>query len=396
MTRALFQPHAIPPDMPRPPLYMRRPHLLDTGVLVVIWLAVAVIAIVALLDDRPLSGFLAVLVSAAGVLLCHRLPLAGLAVVAGAPLVAVSGGADPTGVWTIAVLTTLLLTLRGSPAVLAGTLAGAANFAAVAIDNQATGLGDPVAWVAAFNAAAAAVAGSAIRGQRQYWTALQGRTHEAVAGRDAAVQRSVAEERLRIARDLHDTLGHEIAVMSMHLGAVEVQLPDMSAGARDHLAAARGSVKSLLAETQEILAVLHTGSDGPTIGPVASHHDIPDLIARFRTAGMDIDAQVGDLSADLPAQASAAAYRITQEALTNAQRHGRGRVSLTVQVNGAQATVQVTNHVPQHVHASDRSGQGLIGMRERASAAGGHLEAGAEHGTFRVRAVLPVATGGLR
>jgi signal transduction histidine kinase len=375
---------------------MRRPHLLDTGVLVVIWLALAVNGIVAFFDDHPLSAFLAVLVSAAGVLLCHRLPLPGLAVVAAAPLMAVAGGADPTGVWTIAVLTTLLLTLRGSPAVLAGTLAGAANFAAVAIEGQATGLGDPVAWVAAFNAAAAAVAGSAIRGQRQYWTALQGRTHEAVAGRDAAVQRSVAEERLRIARDLHDTLGHEIAVMSMHLGAVEVQLPDMPTTARQHLAAVRGSVRSLLAETQEILAVLHTSGDGETTGPVASHHDVPDLVERFRTAGMDVDAQVGDLTADLPAQTSAAVYRITQEGLTNAQRHGSGRVSLSVQVTGAEATVEVVNHVPQDVHDSDRIGQGLIGMRERASAAGGHLDVIAGHDTFRVHAVLPVTTGALR
>ena len=199
-----------------------------------------------------------------------------------------------------------LLALRGLSGLLCGAVIGAAVFLAVGLAAGTFSLAEPIAWIAATTSFAAAATGSAIRGQRNYWSALQNRTHEAVAGRDAAVQRSVAEERLRIARDLHDTLGHEIAVVSMHLGAAEVQVPENAAAARGHLVAARGSVKSLLAETQAILRVLHVDQDGAAPGPVARHRDIPDLVAKVRAAGLEVDAEIGDLSRDLPPQVSAA------------------------------------------------------------------------------------------
>jgi signal transduction histidine kinase len=156
-------------------------------------------------------------------------------------------------------------------------------------------------------------------------------------------------------------------------------------------------VQSLLAETQEILRVLRPGPDADTTSPVASHHAIPDLVEAFRTAGMDVDATVGDLSPELPPQVSAAAYRIVQEVLTNAQRYGAGTVSLTVNITDREATVEAVNPLPPTAgRVPAGSGQGLIGMRERAAAAGGHLGITAEGGSFRVHAVLPVTEGVLR
>jgi signal transduction histidine kinase len=389
-------PPAQLPEMPRAPFWMRRPRLLETSTTVVIVAALLTGAATTPFGGHPLGASVALLVSAAGVALGYRWPPAGLALLAAAPLVAQALGAEPIVTWQVSIFGAFLLSVRGLSGVLCGVVVGAADFLAIGLAAGEFGPTEPVAWIAATTGLAAGVTGSAIRGQRDYWSALQQRTHEVLAGRDAAVQRSVAEERLRIARDLHDTLGHEIAVVSMHLGAAEVRLPATAGQAREHLTAARGSVKSLLSETQVILRVLHADGEGAATGPVASHHDIPDLVDKVRAAGLRVDAVIGDLSRDLPPQVSAAAYRITQEALTNAQRHGRGRVSLTVDVSGPAVTVGTDNAVDLGAVRSDRTGQGLIGMRERAAAAGGRLDVSTDSGHFRLRAQLPVAEGALR
>ena len=383
-------------EMPRPPFWMRRPRVLETSTPIVVGAALLTGVATSPFGDHPAGVLIAIAVSAAGVVLGYRWPVGGLGLLAAAPLVAVALDAQPILMWQVSIFGAFLLTLRGLSGLLCGAVVAAADFLAIGLAADTFGFAEPIAWVAATTGFAAAATGSAIRGQREYWSALQLRTHEAVAGRDAAVQRSVAEERLRIARDLHDTLGHEIAVVSMHLGAAEVQLPETAGSARGHLTAARGSVKSLLAETQEILQVLHTGPDAETTGPVAAHRDIPDLVDKVRVAGLEVDAVIGDLSRDLPPQVSAAAYRITQEALTNAHRHGSGRVALTIDVAGPAVTVEAVNALGPAAAVPGRTGQGLIGMRERATAAGGHLEINRDHGSFSVRAELPVADGAPR
>jgi signal transduction histidine kinase len=373
---------------------MRRPRVLEVSTPIVIAGALAAGAGTLPFHEDPAGGLVALLTSAIGVVLGYRLPLVGLALLAAAPLVAVTLGADPIVQWQVSMFGAFLLALRGLSGLLTGLVVGAADFLALGLAAGGFGLDEPVAYVAGASALAAAATGSAIRGQRQYWSALQRTTHDAVAGRDAAVERSVVEERLRIARDLHDTLGHEIAVVGMHLGAAEVQLPEGADSARAHLEAARGSVKSLLAETQEILQVLRSDRDGDATGPAASHTGIPDLVEAFQAVGIEVDATLGDLSRELPPQVSAAVYRITQEALTNAQRHGTGTVRLTVDVTGPAVHIEAVNAVGDRMR--DGGGRGLIGMRERASAAGGRLEVATEDGCFRVRAVLPVAEGALR
>ena len=389
-------PLAQSPEMPRPPFWMRRPRLLEITTPIVIAGALLAGAATMPFGEHAGGGLVALLVCAVGVVLGYRWPVPGLLVLAASPLLAVVLGAEPIVMWQVSMFGAFLFSLRGLSGVLCAVVVGVADFLAIGLAAGTFGLDQPIAWIAGSTAVAAAATGSAIRGQREYWSALQVRTHEAVAGRDAAVQRSVAEERLRIARDLHDTLGHEVAVVSMHLGAAEVQLPAAAGAARDHLAAARSSVKSLLAEVQVILQVLHTGTDGAAPGPVASHRDIPDLVEKVRAAGLEVDAVLGDLSPELPPQTSAAAYRITQEALTNAQRYGRGRVRLAVDVAGAAVTIETVNEIGPRAGGSEREGRGLIGMRERASAAGGHLTVTTDRGRFRVSAELPVVEGVLR
>lgn len=375
---------------------VRRPHLFETVAAVLAVLALAADAAFLVTHPHPLVQLAAVLVSAFGFAAVRWSPAVAVVLVAAAPILAALGDSDPTGTWNVALFTAFVVTARGLPAVPVALVVGAANFTAVGLSVDGVTLDHPVPSIAAVAAVAAAAAGSAVRGQRAYWAELAHSTREALSGRDAAVRQQVAEERLRIARDLHDTVGHEIAVVSMHLGAAEVQVP-VGSPARDHLEAAHSGVRSLLNETQEILQLLRRDDDGTTDG--ASHTRIPELVETVRAAGVDLEAVLDDSDAPLPPQTSAAAYRITQEALTNAQRHGTGRIELRVIRAGDTVTVETRNAraaAGGPAGVDDRptgGGYGLVGMRERATAAGGRLDVAADDRTFTLRAVLPAGAG---
>lgn len=147
---------------------------------------------------------------------------------------------------------------------------------------------------------------------------------EAEQGRQAAVERGVAQERLRIARDLHDGVGHQIAVVNMHLGAAEVHLSDPRA-LRGDLVAARAAVQAVLRETQQILAVLRVDNAGERPQATPSPAAVGDLVESYRQAGMVVNANIGSFGIALSGQSSVAVYRVVQEALTNAHKHGSAR-----------------------------------------------------------------------
>ncbi len=163
--------------------------------------------------------------SVAGIVLARWRPWPGLVLVAAAPLVSSLCQWDPIAAWNLAVFSTFLLTLRVLPGLQAGLLVGVGNVVAVALATGGVSLQDPTASIAGMAAVAAAGAGSAIRGHRRYWSELEERTRQALETREAEARGRVAQERLRIARDLHDSVGHEVALVSMHLGALEVHLP---------------------------------------------------------------------------------------------------------------------------------------------------------------------------
>jgi signal transduction histidine kinase len=150
---------------------------------------------------------------------CWR-PRVGLVLVAASPLAASLAGAEPIFFWSIACFAAFLFTLRGLPGLLTGIVIGAANLTAAGLASGSIAPSvDPGASIGAFVALVASAAGSAIVGHRKYWFELEQRTREAIATREAAVKRSVAEERVRIARDLHDSVGHKIAVVGDDLPA---------------------------------------------------------------------------------------------------------------------------------------------------------------------------------
>ena len=230
---------------------------------------------------------------------------------------------------------------------------------------------------------------------------VEQRAEEAERTRDEAAQRRAMEERLRIARELHDSLTHSISV-------IQVQ-----AGVAVHLARKRGEEvpPALLAiqeagadaarELRATLQVLRSPEDGDSSGL----GQLDSLVARARTAGLPVTVTVTGAERPLPPDVDQAAYRIVQEALTNVSRHagragGGGQVSASVRLRYTPdtLTVQVDDDGmgdgarPAGARAAG-PGLGLIGMRERVSALGGRLHAGPKDGGgFQVRAELPFRT----
>jgi signal transduction histidine kinase len=219
---------------------------------------------------------------------------------------------------------------------------------------------------------------------------VEQRAEEAERTKDEAARRRAVEERLRIARELHDSLTHSISVIQVQAG-VEVHL----AGKRGEqvppaLLAIQEASADAARELRATLSVLRTREDGDSSGL----GQLQSLVARARTGGLPVTVTVTGPRCQLPDDVDQAAYRIVQEALTNVSRHAGGAgATVALRYGPGELTVQVDNDgaVPSAPAASQ--GLGLIGMRERVAALGGRLHAGPrEHGGFRVRAELPVRT----
>jgi signal transduction histidine kinase len=201
---------------------------------------------------------------------------------------------------------------------------------------------------------------------------------------------AAAEERARIARDLHDSAGHAISVIAVRAGAARLrhrQEPDRSLRA---LEAIETLARQTANEIDEIVGTLRrdgTANGGPDAPPGLASLDT--LITHHRAAGLDVSVDVLGHRRRLEGAADQAAYRILQEALTNAARHGAGGAHVQLAFGVTAVDITVTNPVPATVEPPSREGHGLIGMRERASLIGGDLDAARANGTFRVQARLP-------
>jgi signal transduction histidine kinase len=217
---------------------------------------------------------------------------------------------------------------------------------------------------------------------------VEQRAEEAERTRDEVARRRAVEERLRIARELHDSLTHSISVIQVQAGVAE------------HLARKRGEEvpPALLAiheagadaarELRATLSVLRSTEDGDCSGL----GQLESLVARARAAGLPVTVTVTGAARSLPAEVDQAAYRIVQEALTNVSRHaGLAAASVCLQYRPEGLTVQVDDDGPGGDDRPAGTGLGLVGMRERVSVLGGRLHAGPrDSGGFRVRAELPV------
>ncbi len=208
--------------------------------------------------------------------------------------------------------------------------------------------------------------------------------------RDAHTRRALELERRRIARELHDVIGHSISVMGVQAGAVRSILPAERERERAALLGVERTGREAIAEMRRLIGLLRFGDDAT--GPQPSLVRVESLAAEMRATGLDLTLCVeGDVSG-LPPGVDLAAYRIVQEALTNAMRHAPGaRVDASVRVVGDVLEVDVADDGSPQPPAAGHVGHGLLGMRERAALYGGEIVAGpGADGGFRVHARLPV------
>ncbi|GCB44782.1 hypothetical protein SNL152K_2072 [Streptomyces sp. NL15-2K] len=239
--------------------------------------------------------------------------------------------------------------------------------------------------------------GMFVRSKRQLVLSLRDRTRRAETEARLRAEQAQRLAREAIAREMHDVLAHRLTLLSVHAGALEFR-PDAP---REEVARAAGVIREsaheALQDLREIIGVLRAAEPDDAGRPQPTLAALDGLVAESRAAGMKVilDSRVTDPAA-VPASVGRTAYRVTQEGLTNARKHAPG-AEVTVSVTGAPGeglTVSVRNPPPDgEVSHVPGSGQGLIGLAERATLAGGRLEHGPdEEGGFRVRAWLPWGT----
>jgi signal transduction histidine kinase len=230
---------------------------------------------------------------------------------------------------------------------------------------------------------------------QQHVREVERRADEAERTRDEAARRKAMEERLRIARELHDSLTHSISVIQVQAGVAVHLARKRGEDVPPALMAIQEAGADAVRELRATLGVLRSQEDGDGSG--LSQLDI--LAARARSAGLPVTVTVTGAKRPLPPEVDQAAYRIVQEALTNVSRHaGRACVTvhlhyspetLSVQVDDDGKGVDISTGTTTDTQPSG-PGLGLVGMRERVSALGGRLHAGPQHGGgFQVRAELP-------
>jgi signal transduction histidine kinase len=224
---------------------------------------------------------------------------------------------------------------------------------------------------------------------------------EVARSRAEARRRQASEERLRMAQELHDVLAHNISLISVQAGVGLHLLDEQPEQARRSLMAIKDASRDALDELRGVLEVLRRDGDdaAPRVPAPRLSTDLPALVSKTSASGVEVDLRLTGIPHALPPAVDRAAFRIAQEALTNVARHaGRTTAHVEVRYLDDGVVVQVDDDGSDGTDGSTESprgsGAGITGMRERAAALGGHLDAGPRPGGgFRVRAFLPVAVG---
>ena len=247
------------------------------------------------------------------------------------------------------------------------------------------------AWSVALVGSLTWLAGTALR--RRSLSAEEAEERAAALERERRdAELAVADERARIARELHDVVAHSVSVMTVQAGAARMLLDTDPGRAVAPLLAVEETGRQALAELRRLLGVLRTDEEVRGLVPQPGIDDLPGLVETVRDAGLPVElVQNGDVRPIAPGL-GLAAYRIVQEALTNTLKHaGASRVQVTVEYGVDQLRVEVRDDGRRAHQPAGRGGHGLPGMRERAAVYGGVLEAGPEPGGgFAVRARLPI------
>ncbi|MFE7465937.1 sensor histidine kinase [Streptomyces sp. NPDC057499] len=239
------------------------------------------------------------------------------------------------------------------------------------------------AWVLALAAAA-----EFVRVRREQWADRR-------AEREAAERRRADEERLRMARELHDVLAHSISVINVQSSVGLALLDSDPEQARAALTTIKAASKEALGEVRQVLDTLRTPGDAPR-APAPGLDRLPELVEQAASTGLTVTVETHGARPAVPPGADLAAFRIVQEALTNVVRHSGSRTArVRVGYRPGRIRLGIDDEGPATGTDAGGSGNGLAGMRERAAGLGGTIEAGPRPGGgFRVRAELPLPPGG--
>jgi signal transduction histidine kinase len=236
------------------------------------------------------------------------------------------------------------------------------------------------------------LAGYALRERAEEAEAAEVRATQAERERDAAMRVAVAEERARIARELHDVVAHAVSVMVLQVGAVRHKLPDELAENADALRGVERTGRSALAEMRRLLSAMRREGDDLELAPQRGIDNLDSLLEEVGRAGLPVELHVEGEPVPLPRGVDLSAYRIVQEGLTNALKHARAsQADVTVRYGPSELQVEVRDN-GRGTSTSDGLGHGLVGVRERIKIYGGEMTAGsANGGGFVLSTRLPLS-----
>jgi signal transduction histidine kinase len=340
------------------------------------------------------AGAIALVVASAGALaLRRRYPVAVLALVFGTTLIYFVLGYASGPIWLALIVAYYTATACGHR--LAAVIAGVAGLAIFPWLDYLLRDGSPpsLAGLAALAAWLLVVlgAGEAVRIRRE-------RAAAAARIEEEEARRQASEERLRMARELHDSLGHYLSLISVQSGVALSLNQELPEQARTSLATVKQASKEALSELRSVLDILRQDGERAPRSPTATLARLSDLVAQATAPGLEVRAETEGSVRPLPFGVDLAAYRIVQEALTNVARHA-GPATATVRVIYGEddVTVQVDDDGGGRTGDPQppASGNGIAGMRERVAALGGELDVGPRPGGgFRVRARFPLGGAG--
>src|SRR2546425_1313335 len=211
--------------------------------------------------------------------------------------------------------------------------------------------------------------------------------------REERADAAVSEERARIARELHDVVGHSVSVMTVQASGVRRLLRPDQQRERDALLIVERTGREALAEMRRMVGVLRRPEEAPALAPQPSLDHLSRLVEQAREAGLPVDLRIEGEAIRLPAGVDLTAYRLVQEGLTNVVKHAQATPAEALVNDGASYLEGTGLGDGKGIGSDDGGGHGLVGMRERVSVYGGQLDAGPRpEGGYRLRARLPVAS----
>ncbi|MBX3193726.1 MAG: sensor histidine kinase [Microbacteriaceae bacterium] len=350
--------------------------------------AATIVAVASVLTGNPDEGPTAItlpvaLVTTIALIWRTRAPWLTAALVLAAGLVQTVTSRSPGSLWALVVLIIVMYSIAAHHREGVAALIGIA-FVAILLIEERIDNGPDYLFIAVL------FGGTWLLGRAsRLW---RGRVTRAEREKTHLARLAVADERIRIARELHDIVAHSLSVISVQSDAAAAALDHDPARAREPLRVIGESARRSLHEMREVLHLLRTG-EGEPLQPAAGLDAVAGLIEDGRRRGLDIESELPAAGTTLPAVTDLAAYRIVQEALTNAVKHAPGsRVRVRVRPEADLLDIEVVDDGGTGAPHPGGSGVGLVGIRERAEALRGTFEAGRIARGFRVHVTLPIGS----